>query len=106
MKIILQPQGNLDVKVSALLQQKVAALEENYNHCFIDLGLVNTLGHSGVSALFAANQLARKTGKRLSLCNLNESVLYILQISDLESQLEILEADEDVLKLATKIILG
>ena len=105
MNIVLQPQGNLDVKVAALLVQKMAALiSENYTHYFIDLAQVKSLNHCGVNALFAAQKLARKTGKRLSLCNLNSTVHYILEISDLNGQFEILESNDDFLEIRTKIV--
>lgn len=104
MNVILQPQGNLDLKVSALLQQKIATLVgDNYSHYLIDLAQVKSLTHCGVTALFAADRLARKMGKRLSLCNLNSSVQYILEISDLAGELEILDSDNDPLTVATTI---
>jgi anti-anti-sigma factor len=106
MNVIVKPQGNLDVKVSAMLQQKIAALvAENYNHYFIDLAGVKSLGHCGVSTLLAVDRLVRKTGKRLSLCNLNTSVQYILEISDLACELDIVESgsDDEILQVGTTI---
>jgi anti-sigma B factor antagonist len=105
MNIIVKPQGNLDVTVSALLQQKIAALVgENYTHYFIDLAGVKSLGHCGVSTLLMMGRLVRKTGKRLSLCNLNTSVLYILEISDLARELDISDPDDEREQFGTTIV--
>lgn len=105
MNVVLQPQGNLDLKVAAMLQQKVARLAwDKYNRWLIDLAQVNSVGHSGLMALVAAHELARKSGHRLSLCNLRESVLYVLEITELDKMLEILHEDDETFLLAEKIV--
>jgi anti-anti-sigma regulatory factor len=49
-------------------------------------------------------RLVRKTGKRLSLCNLNTSVLYILEISDLARELDISDPDDEGEQFGTTIV--
>lgn len=105
MNVVLQPQGNLDLKASAMLQQNIARLAwEKYNRWFIDLGEVTTVSHSGLMALITANQLAQKTGRRLSLCNLKGTVMYLLEITELDGLLDILSEDDEPMEIVDKIV--
>lgn len=105
MNVVLQPQGNLDLKAAAMLQQNIARLAwEKYNRWFIDLGEVTTVSHSGLMALITANQLAKKTGRRLSLCNLKGSVMYLLEITELDRLLDILSDDDEPMEIVDKIV--
>ena len=105
MNVVLQPQGNLDLKAAAMLQQNIARLAwEKYNRWFIDLGEVTTVSHSGLMALITANQLAQKTGRRLSLCNLKGSVMYLLEITELDRLLDILSDDDEPMEVVDKIV--
>lgn len=106
MNVVLQPQGNLDLKAAAMLQQNVARLAwEKYNAWFIDLAEVNSVSHAGLMALVAAHNLARQTGHHLSLCNLKGSVRYVLEITELDRLLEIISDDEEPIGVNQKIML-
>ncbi|MEB3826168.1 STAS domain-containing protein [Phormidium sp. CCY1219] len=105
MNVVLQPQGNLDVKVAAMLQQKVARLAwEKHKRWFIDLSEVNSADHSGLMSLVAAHRLALKTGRRLSLCNMKMSLVYLFEITELDRVLDILPHNEEAPDLGEKII--
>ncbi len=105
MNVVIQPQGNLDLKAAAMLQQRIAHLAwEKYNRWFIDLGEVSTVSHSGLMALVTAHQLAKKTGRRLSLCNLKRPVMYLLEITELDRRLDILSEDEELMGVMDKIV--
>jgi anti-sigma B factor antagonist len=105
MNVVIQPRGNLDLKAAAMLQQNIARLAwEKYNRWFIDLGEVTTVSHSGLMALITANKLANKTGRRLSLCNLKSTVMYLLEITELDHKLDILSQEETPSEVVEKIV--
>lgn len=105
MSIVIQPQGDLGLKAATALRVKLSKLvDTQHSRWLIDLSKVNAVGNVGLVTLVEADKFARKTGRRLSLCNLRESVQYILAITELDRQLEILdrygEVDAEMEKIA------
>jgi len=94
MNIVLRPQRNLDIKGASMLQQKVVNLiPAPENSCWvIDLVQVNSINHFGLTALVAIRKAARKYGCRLCLLNLKQQVRYMLEITELDKEFEVLDS--------------
>jgi anti-sigma B factor antagonist len=106
MSIILQPQDDLDLKAAAALRVKLSNLAKaKHDRWLIDLAKVNSVGNVGLVTLVEAHRLAKKTGRRLSLYNLRESVQYIFAITELDKQLEILDRYDDTFVGAHKVVI-
>lgn len=97
MSIVIQPQEDLDLRAATALRVKLSKLAQTqHSRWLIDLSKVNTVGNVGLVTLVEADKFAKKTGRRLSLCNLRESVQYILAITELDRQFDILDGYADV----------
>lgn len=97
MSIVIQPQDNLDVRAATALRVKLSKLAgTQHSRWLLDLSKVHSVGNVGLLTLVEADKFARKTGRRLSLCNLRESVQYILAITELDRQLDILDGYKEV----------
>jgi anti-sigma B factor antagonist len=104
MSIVIQPQEDLNLKAATALRVKLSKLADTQHHRWlIDLSKVNTVGNVGLVTLVEADKFARKTGRRLSLCNLRESVQYIFAITELDRQLDIIDGYDEVSADAEKI---
>ena len=106
MTVILQPQDNLDLKAAAALRLKLSGLAETqHDHWSIDLSKVDYVGNVGLVTLVEANKYARKIGRRLSLCNLRESVQYILAITELDRKFDIVDSGDRPIERVETIVL-
>ncbi|MGB6166079.1 MAG: STAS domain-containing protein [Geitlerinemataceae cyanobacterium] len=104
MSIVIQPQENLDQRAATALRVKLSKLAQTqHSRWLIDLSKVKAVGNVGLVTLVEADKFAKKTGRRLSLYNLRESVQYILAITELDRQLDILDRYEDVGVAAEKV---
>lgn len=95
MAIVLRPHGKLDLKEAMKLKQKmheVAQTAELDSHQFwvVDLAKVNDLDHFGAIALLEIRRYTQKTGHKLFLSNVSNSVRSILNIAHLTSEFEFL----------------
>lgn len=95
MAIVLRPHGKLDLKEAMKLKQKmheVAQTAELDSHQFwvVDLAKVNDLDHFGAIALLDIRRYAQKTGHKLYLSNVSNTVRSILNIAHLSAEFEFL----------------
>ncbi len=103
--VILQPTHNLDLKLAAMMREKVSNLGRSpYQHWLIDLENVNAIGNAGLLTLLEAHKFALKTGRRLSLFNLRSSVAYLLQVTELDRRLVVGDPDASTIAMAARIV--
>lgn len=107
MNIILRPQRDLDIKGASLLQQKVFNLfpVPPQSNWVIDLIQVQTIDHFGLTTLVTIRQAAQHYHSRLYLFNLKPSVRYMLTITELESEFEVIEDLESLFSEGFRVIL-
>lgn len=107
MNIILRPQRDLDIKGASLLQQKVFNLfpVPPQSNWVIDLIQVQTIDHFGLTTLVTIRQAAQHYNSRLYLFNLKPSVRYMLTITELESEFEVIEDLESLFSEGFRVIL-
>lgn len=96
--ILLQPQGRLDLQGGMALETQLAGLiPQPHDLWVIDLAQVDFMDSSGLVALVTGLKAARKIGCRVVLCNVQAPVRLILELTKLDSVLEIFESYEAVL---------
>lgn len=96
--IVLQPQGRLDLHGCKTLEKQLAGLVTPPRHLWvIDLAQVDFMDSYGLVILVKALKVARKTGCRLLLCNIQASVRLIFELTQLDSVFEIFETYDAVL---------
>jgi anti-sigma B factor antagonist len=90
---VLQPQGSLsgDSVTWFLHQVNAAVIAEKFSSVVIDMSQVDLVDSSGVIAIAHALKLARSTNKRFCLCSVSRTVYMVLELTQLDSVLEIFE---------------
>lgn len=92
------PQGDVDLSKSNTLRSSLhEVVNSTSNQIIIDLHAVPYMDSSGVATLIEALQLAKKSGKELSLCNITEGVQSIIELSRLDMIFAIFESRESAL---------
>ena len=107
MNIVLRPQRDLDIRGASLLQQKVVNLmPAPENSCWaIDLVQVNTIDHFGLTALMAVRRAAQQHQCRFYLLNLKQPVRYMLEITELDREFNIVESLDDIFQSKIRLLL-
>lgn len=96
--IVLQSQGDLDLEGSKTLEKQLAGLIPQPQALWvIDLAKVDFMDSAGLVALVTGLKAARKSGCRLVLCNVQDHVRLIFELTQLDSVFEIFESYDAVL---------
>lgn len=90
---ILEPQGSLnhDTIIWFIHQASIAVMSENHSSIVIDMKRVDSIDSAGLMAIVNAMKSARRANKRFYLCSVPRSVSIILELTQLDSILEIFE---------------
>lgn len=100
--IILQPQNCLDSKAGSLLREQLAEIvPDRHKLWIIDMGAVDFIDSSGICALVAGLNAARRRGCRLVICNLSATVRLIFEITQLDQLFEIFDSFDQVISAET-----
>ncbi|BAZ23148.1 anti-sigma-factor antagonist [Kalymmatonema gypsitolerans NIES-4073] len=96
--LVLQLQGGFDMQYGKVLEKQMADLiPQNHYFLVIDLGQVDFMDTSGLSALMRGFSAARSSNCRLVICNLQASIRMIFELTQLDSVFEIFESYEAAL---------
>lgn len=102
--IVLQPQGPLDLQSGKVIEKQVVSLVPQPQDLWVfDFAQVNFMDSYGLIALITALKVARKSGCRLVLCNLQASVRLIFELTQLDSVFEIFETYDAILKTVSAV---
>ena len=105
--IVLKPQGRLDLQGGKTLEKQLATLvPQPHDLWVIDLAQVDFMDSSGLFALVAGLKGARKSGCRLVLCNVQDPVRLILELTQLDSVFEIFASYDAVLATLKPVMLA
>jgi len=100
--IILQPQNCLDSKAGSLLREQLAEIvPDRHKLWIIDMGAVDFIDSSGICALVAGLNAARRRGCRLVICNLSATVRLIFEITQLDQLFEIFDSFDQIISAET-----
>jgi anti-anti-sigma factor len=81
---IVIPRGDLDFHTSRQMTQTLSGLvTAGYSKLIVDLGLVAHIDSAGLAALMAGVRQAREAGGDLRLCNVQDAVRSILELTRL-----------------------
>lgn len=91
--VVLQPQGSLsgDSTTWFIHQVNAAMMSEKPSSVVIDMSQVDLIDSSGVMAIAHALELARNANKQFCLCSVSRAVYMVLELTQLDSVLEIFE---------------
>lgn len=96
--IVLQPQGCLDLEGGKSLETQLARLmPQRQDLWVIDLAKVDFMDSTGLVALVTGLKVARKSGCRMVLCNVQASVRLIFELTQLDSVFEIFDSYNAIL---------
>ncbi len=105
--IVLQPQGSLDLESGNILEKQMASLVPQPHDLWVfDLTQVDFMDSSGLVALVTGLKVARKSGCRLVLCNLQAPVRLVFELTQLDSVFEIFESYDAVLTTVSTPVLA
>lgn len=106
--IVLQPQGRLDLEESKTLEKQLVGLNPQRQDLWvIDLAKVDFMDSAGLVGLVTGLKAARKSGCRLVLCNVQDQVRLIFELTQLDSVFEIFESYDALLTAVnTSVLVG
>ncbi len=96
--ILLQPQGRLDLEGAKTLEKQLAGLmPQRQDLWVIDLAKVDFMDSAGLVTLATGLKAARESGCRMVLCNMQDSVRLIFELTQLDSVFEIFQSYDALL---------
>lgn len=106
--IVLQPQGRLDLEGGRTLEKQLAGLiPQRQDLWVIDLAKVDFMDSAGLVALIGGLKSARESSCRMVLCNVQDAVRLIFELTQLDSIFEILPSyDELLTKVNVPVVLA
>ncbi|MBR8832853.1 MAG: STAS domain-containing protein [Stigonema ocellatum SAG 48.90 = DSM 106950] len=95
---LFKPQGSIDLRGGMALSEKMARVVPQPGQLWvIDLVEVDFMDSAGLVSLVKGLKAARQSGCRLVLCNVQPPVRLILELTQLDSVLEIFHTYEDII---------
>ncbi|AKG22748.1 STAS domain-containing protein [Calothrix sp. 336/3] len=96
--ILFKPQGRIDLQGGVALSQQMSEVVPQPDHLWlINLEEVDFMDSSGLVSLVNGLKVARQSGCRLVLCNVQAPVRLVLELTQLDSVFEIISTDEEVI---------
>ncbi|MGL5080400.1 MAG: STAS domain-containing protein [Microcoleaceae cyanobacterium] len=90
--VVIRLQNPLNAYANGILEEQLRAIASTPLRLWvIDLAEVDFIDSVGVTVLVSAFKLARRHGCRLTLCNPSSTVKLVLEITQLDQALEIVE---------------
>ncbi|MBF2005869.1 MAG: STAS domain-containing protein [Chlorogloeopsis fritschii C42_A2020_084] len=103
--ILFKPQGRIDLHGGMALSEKMAEVLPQQDQLWvIDLAEVDFMDSSGLVSLVQGLKAARQSGCRLVLCNMQDPVRLLLELTQLDSVFEIVNTYEDIPESLTKAV--
>jgi len=99
---VIQPEEclNADTALQFYHHLNIAVSSNHYSQLLIDMQQVKQIDSAGLMALISAFKLAKKFNKQLSLCSVSFPVRMILELTQLDKVLEIVEPVNSVANAA------
>ncbi len=98
--ILFKPQGSIDLQGGMALSEQMAQVKPQRQQLWvIDLAEVDFMDSSGLVPLVKGLKAARQSGCRLVICNVKDPVRLILELTQLDSVLEIFNTYEDIFSI-------
>lgn len=95
--ILFKPEGRIDLQGGMALSEKIAAVVPKCNQLWvINLAKVDFMDSSGLVSLVKGLKVARQSGCRLVICNVQPPVRLMFELTQLDSVFEIFSSYEDI----------
>lgn len=95
--VLFKPEGRIDLQGGIALSEKMSAIVPERNQLWvIDLAKVDFMDSSGLVSLVKSLKLARQNGCRFVLCNVQDPVRLVLELTQLDSVFEMFHTYEDI----------
>ena len=96
--VIFEIQGNLDTTTAPDAEMEInKTLEENPNKVIIDLGQTDYVSSAGLRIFLATAKKLGNTGGNLRLCNANETVKDVLEMSGFVTFIDLKDTREEAM---------
>lgn len=95
---VVQAIGRVDATNSADLEKSLLNLIENEQEIVINCSRLDYMSSSGLRVLLAASKKAKNLEHSLVLCNLNDNIREIFEISGFSAIIKIYPTEEEALK--------
>lgn len=80
--LVIAPEGRIDSASSAIFDRHLAAaIERGDTQLVLDLGRLDYISSTGLSAFLAAAKKIRAAGGRMALCGLNNRIKQVFEMS-------------------------
>ncbi len=96
--MILEVVGEVDLYNADLLKQHLREVSEAGAHAVVNLGRVAYIDSSGIGALISGRGALEKSGGSLRLCEIQPSVLQVMQMTRLVSFFDIHDTEATALE--------
>ena len=96
--LVVGPQGKLDGSNSRELENLLqSAIREGSSRILLDFSALDYISSSGLRVIIATAKLLKKNAGAVALCNLNDHILKVFQMSGFDTILDIEETRESAL---------
>lgn len=96
--ILLAPVGRLDITTAWQFRLKLQeCLSKLSRHVVVNLGMVNFIDSSGLTALVAGMRDADKVDGSLRICNVHPEAKLVFEITQMDSVFEIFDTEQEAL---------
>lgn len=99
--LILRLTGRLDAVTSPLIEQQVGDLisEKDTFYLLMDFSGVSYLSSAGMRMLLATTKKIKAVGGKFILCNVADSVLHVLEMSEFDTVIELASDEAQALSM-------
>lgn len=96
--ILFKPQGRIDLQGGMALSEQMSAVVPHQDQLWImDLAQVDFMDSAGLVSLVQGLKVARQSGCRLVICNVQAPVRLVLELTQLDSVFEIFHTYEEII---------
>ena len=98
-EIVPEEQNITAVFAPALKTEFILYKSEGFNNIICDLNQINYVDSSGLSSFLVGQRLCAESGGKFVMCNLNDSVMKLIKLSQLDSIMDITPTKSEAVDL-------
>ncbi len=97
--VVVYPEGRLDLNTSQLIEKElIRIIDTNEKHLVVNMKNVEYLHSSGIRLLIAMRNRLLDRGKTITICEINETVMKIIEFVDLQGIIHICSSENEAVE--------